>query len=194
MTQDELTAEINDHFGPETYPGDSALVTEGSAGEAEALRIREALRGRAWQEVPDEVLREVRTGLSLLSEAGFKYYLPAFMRYLVRDFKPMHNGIDTVLELLKLPTEVNGLAVVNMLAQFEQASKPGSADFEGLIQAQLTQANATIHRFIARASQFSPAQGRVVHHFLAYIRDQRGEKSMNNEPELAIQRYWFQFA
>lgn len=194
MGADDLIIEINESFGDGVYPGDSAIVADNAEANAAALKAQDAFKGLHWQEVPDDVLREERTGLALLSNAGFAYYLPAFLVSLVRNFQPSHHGIDAVVGLLKLPTEINGVAVANLLGQYELASQQPNVDFTGILQSHLAQANADIHRFIARASQFTAAQGRAICHFLAFIRDERGEAVVNNEPELAIQRYWFQFA
>lgn len=194
MSANDLIAEITESFGESVYPGDSALVADDAAANPVTLKTWEAFRGLAWQQVPDDALREERTGLELLSDAGFAYYLPAFLVFLVRDFQSNHHGIDAVVDLLKLPTEINGVAVANLLGQYELASQQPKVDFTGILQSHLAQTNADIHRFVARASQFTPVQGRAVCHFLAFIRDERGAGFVNNEPELAIQRYWFQFA
>ena len=69
---------------------------------------------------------------------------------------------------------------------------PG-VDWNDMLQSRLRSLNQSVHEFIARAALFSPEQGRVVYQFLAYLRDEHSDDFMNQEPSVAIERYWFQF-
>ena len=194
MSAEELLADIATCFASSQYPGDSALLPPGSAADAEVLRVQAAFKGLAWQDVPATVLHEQRTRLSLLSQAGFAYFLPAFMSLLVRSVPLASDDAAELVKLLKLPTELNGTAVAQLIGQYEAAGQPSESEFSSLVQAQLTQTNQAIHHFIDRASRFSFAQGRAIYHFLAYLHEQRGPTALSEEPALAMQRYWFRFA
>jgi len=51
----------------------------------------------------------------------------------------------------------------------------------------------SINAFIKRAVLFDSQQGRAVFHYLEYIKKEFAYNWLNNEPQNAIQRYWFQF-
>lgn len=188
MSAEELLAEINLAFDSRAFPGAEARRAGSEPDEAAPLPA--AFGTLTWQQVPDEVLREEPRSLAQLSEAGFAYYLPAFMRRLVREVASSPSESEPLVGLLKLPTELGGTAVADLLRQFEAANSPATPDFADLLQGYFTQANQAIHRFIARAAHLTPAQGRAVLHFLDYTRS----VADNHAAGVAIERYWFRFA
>lgn len=193
----ELIEEITAAFQQEPYPGDENIVYDNTGTHAECEETREAFKGHRWQQVPDEVLSPENSGLSCMSEQGFKYYLPAFMCSLLRDRTIVGDGIDVMIILLKLPTEIDTAVVAEHLQRYAVPSKVSTALLNDVLQNQLAQTNDSINEFIARASQFTQAQGRTICHFLTYIRDEFNEEDdafLNSEAGLAIRRYWFQFA
>ena len=194
MNHPELTAEITTAFQGEQYPGDSNIVYDNSGFHLECIEIREAFKGHLWQEVPDDVLSAERTGLSFMSKVGFRYYLPAFMCSLLRDSSVIEEGISMVVQLLRLPTEIDIAVMAEKIQRYDVASKLPDVDLNEVLQNQLTYANKSVNTFIARAIQFTPAQGQAIYHFLVYVRDESGDESLSTEANLAIQRYWFQFA
>lgn len=194
MTHPELIAEITAAFQAEPYPGDAHIVDDNSGLRPEGGDIRNVFRGHPWQAVPDEVLATQRASLSGMSKAGFKYYLPAFMCSLLRNSRVVDDSAGTILSLLKLPTEVDTTAVTEKIQRYEVAGKLPDAELEEFLQSQLAHTNKAINAFIARAAQFTQAQGRAICHFLSYVRDEANGKPSSREADLAIQRYWFQFA
>lgn len=197
MNPSELIEEITAAFQQEPYPGDENIVYDNTGTHLECEETREAFKGHRWQQVPDEVLSMENTGLSCMSKQGFKYYLPAFMCSLLRDRTIVGDGIDVMIILLKLPTEIDIAVVAEQLQRFAVPSKVPTALLNDVLQNQLAQTNDSINEFIARASQFTQAQGRAICHFLTYIRSEfNGEDDafLNSEVGLAIRRYWFQFA
>lgn len=193
MTHPELIAEITAAFQAEPYPGDANIVSDNSGSHPD-LEVRDAFRGHRWQAVPDEVLATKRASLSLMSKAGFKYYLPAFLCSPLRDGGDVANGMSTLLSLLKLPTEVDRAVVAEKIQRYEVAGKLPQAELEEFLQSQLTHTNKAINAFIDRAAQFTQAQGRAICHFLIYARDELSDGVLSAEASLAVQRYWFQFA
>lgn len=194
MNQNELIAEITTAFEDEPYPGDSNIVYDNSGFHLECIEIRDAFKGHPWQTVPDDVLSTERTGLSFMSKEGFQYYLPAFMCSLLRDSSVVDDGIGMVVRMLKLPTEIDIAVVAEKIQRFEVASKLPDVDLNEVLQNQLIHTNSGVNTFIARASQFTKAQGRAIHHFLICVRDEFNDDFLSAEAHLAIQRYWFQFA
>ena len=194
MNQTELIAEITASFKDELYPGDSSIVYDNSGFHLECIEIRDAFKGHTWQGVPDSVLSTEQTGLSFMSKEGFKYYLPAFMCSLLRDSSVVDDGIGMVVLLLKLQTEIDIAVVAEKIQRYEVGGKLPDVDLNEILQNQLAHTNAGINTFIARANQFTQAQGRAIYHFLTHTRDESGDEFLSNEADLAIQRYWFQFA
>ena len=194
MNPSELIAEITAAFQDEPYPSDANIVYDNTGFHLECIEVRDAFQGHRWQEVPDDVLSTERTGLSFMSKEGFKYYLPAFMCSLLKDSSVVDEGISMVLLLLKLPTEIDSAVLAEQIQRFEVAGKLPDVDLNEVLQNQLVHTNTEINAFIASASQFTRAQGRAIYHFLAYTRDECGDEFLSTEADLAIQRYWFQFA
>lgn len=192
--QSAVVAEITAAFQDELYPGDANIVYDNMGFHLECIEVRDAFKGHRWQEVPDDVLSTERTGFSFMSKEGFKYYLPAFMCSLLKDSSVVNEGIRMVLLMLKLPTEIDSAVIAEQIQRFEGEGKLPDVDLNEVFQNQLAHTNTEINAFIARASQFSRVQGRAIHHFLAYTRDEYGDEFLSAEADLAIQRYWFQFA
>ena len=112
---------------------------------------------------------------------------------LLRDNSVIDDGISMVLQLLKLPTEIDVAVVAEKIQRYKVASKLPSVDLNEILQNQLGYVNKKINRFIATASRFTQEQGRAIHRFLVYARAESGDEFLNKEADLAIQRYWFQF-
>lgn len=58
------------------------LKGHGSADDVRKARLLD--NERTWQEVPDEVIDACFQALTFLDTAGFRYYLPAFLRFALR--------------------------------------------------------------------------------------------------------------
>ncbi|RZK22077.1 MAG: hypothetical protein EOO56_09810 [Hymenobacter sp.] len=146
----------------------------------------EDLSGLAWPDLSDDFLREQLPFLASPSPAGFRYYMPAFLGFALRE--PIAQRLASLLALLKLPTELSGPAVTELLSYFEAASPPPVA-VSSLMQ-QLTQANQALNLFVARASQLTPLPAKAIYHFLIYLQD-AGTAAQQQEAAVAIARYWF---
>jgi hypothetical protein len=83
-TPDSLVALIHDAFDGNAYPGDSYL--QGSTEGEEPAEIAAAFRGKEdWASLDAAFLDGSYTALSFLSEAGFRFFLPAYLVADVRD-------------------------------------------------------------------------------------------------------------
>ena len=177
--RDELLADITRAFEAGLHPAPAPA-------EAPA-----AFQGAAWPAVPDAALREQAATLAALSLDAFRYYLPAWLRLAVRE--PETLSLSPLLAALKLPTELPGPALTQLLARFETGSPPAAAEVSASVAQQLRETNQALHRFVARTSGFSPPQGRAILHFLTYFQA-AGDTAASQQATLAIERYWFQFA
>jgi len=74
---DAVVAAVRAAFTGSTYPGDDFLL--GSREGREPYEAIEPFKGRDWQELEPGLLDSHGAALSFFSEAGFRFYLPAFL-------------------------------------------------------------------------------------------------------------------
>jgi len=174
MHRDELLAEITRAFQDVSHPDG-------------------ALSGWAWPDMPDDFLRTQLPLLASLNPVGFRYHLPAFLGFVLRE--PVAQRLEPLLALLKLPTELSGPAVAELLSYFETTRPLPPAAIGSLMQQQFSQTNQALHHFIARVSQLTPLQAKATYHFLLHLRNAGSTApAQQQEAAVAIERYWFQFA
>jgi hypothetical protein len=78
--------EIEAAFRDVTRPGDADALDPGSLDNHE-VDIR-ALRGfSSWQSIPDDVIELENAGLTSLSPLAFQFYLPAYMKWSLLNFR-----------------------------------------------------------------------------------------------------------
>lgn len=83
-TADEVIARIHAAFGSNEYPGDRWL--QGSHEGCEpAEEVGPFVGRRRWQDLEPEMLDGHYAALSFFSEAGFRFFLPAFLVADLRD-------------------------------------------------------------------------------------------------------------
>lgn len=87
----ELCAEIRAAFAATPYPGDDQLC--GSEQGDEPAEYALELRGVRWQLAHPELLARCYAALSFLSDPGFRYFLPAFMRSDLLDYESNANPV-----------------------------------------------------------------------------------------------------
>jgi hypothetical protein len=193
MRHDELLAEITRAFPAVLHPGEAALLPVGTEASEAARSIQAVLGSWAWPDVPDDFLRAQLPVLASLNPMGFRYYLPAFLGFALRE--PAAQHIEPLLTLLKLPAELSGTAVAELLSYVEAASSLPATAVGSLMQQQLNQTNQALHHFIARVSQLTLLQAKATYHFLNHLRDaDSAGPAHQQEAAVAIERYWFQFA
>jgi hypothetical protein len=193
LNQNQLVVEVTAAFKDELYPGDLSIVYDSSGLHLACIEIREAFKGHLWQDVPEDVLSTKQTGLSFMSKEGFKYYLPAFICSVIQNRSVVADGLNVMLMLLKLPTEIDTLIVEQSIELFKTPSNALNIALGDFLQKQLVSTNERLNNFFVRVSQFDEPQRQAICHFLVYVRDEHNEPSLKQEADLAIQRYWFQF-
>ena len=91
-----LVAEIRAAFAETPYPGDHELC--GSDQGDEPAEYAMELRGLQWRSLHPELLARNYAALSFLSDAGFRYFLPAF---LIADLSGDESNADPVFHLTR---------------------------------------------------------------------------------------------
>lgn len=194
MTAAELITELTESFQHEPYPGDLNIVTNNAPDyDLEALGIRETFKVHTWQSLPDALMIYEQSCLGFLSREGLKYYLPAFMQFAVRDYPGAESIPDNLILNLTLPTEMDIVVSALDVKRYRLDEDMPKIDWNDIHQARLHSVNQDVHSFIERYGQFNLAQSRVIYHFLVFMRDEHGKDYWDNELDIAIQRYWFQF-
>jgi hypothetical protein len=95
MKKDEIQKSIYTVFGDNPYPGDPFL--QGSFEGDEPYEEVGAFKGKTnWREIEAAFLDLHYTALSFFSEAGFRFYLPA---YLIADLNDQVDTADPVFHL-----------------------------------------------------------------------------------------------
>ena len=191
MTTNDLLAELRESFQHEPFPGDMNIVTNNEPGyDLESLQIRDSFKEYTWQTLPATLMRNEQGGYFFLSPAGFKYYLPAYLCYAVCAYAEADSIPDGLIFALTLPSEVAGILAAHQLTPPQLS--------EGLPEiswrSYSSELQCQIHYHLNRFRQFNAEQGRAIHHFLAYMRAEHGSEYWENEPEIAIARYWKWFA
>lgn len=97
--KERVTTEVLIAFSVLAYPGDANLV----GGESdEYVELRQELKGLRWQDVPDSLIRRETSCLSFLSPLAFRYYLPAYLMYSVRNIENPDSGCMNTLASLRV--------------------------------------------------------------------------------------------
>ncbi len=186
---------INDEFGTMPYPGDEHIVLDNTGLHIECEEIKRALRGTHWRNVSFEILDKLTSALSFLSPEGYRFYLPAFMIISIVDFPRADIIPGEVVRSLTLPIE-SDIDRLRELAKLRPEIQPFSTDeWETLLKmiAENYESGTFERMFFDRVSGFTVAQSNVIRQFLEYMRDVYGEEFPNREPDIAIERYWYQF-
>jgi hypothetical protein len=193
MSADDVLAELTACFQHEPFPGEEHIVTNNDPGyDVESLQIRDAFKLYTWQTLPDKLMLYEQGGFHFLSKRGLKYYLPAYLGFAVRAYAAADSIPDGLVFSLTLPTAQDDLALERSLAQLAEQLPAGDWPAHQLAHRSALPERVTY--FLDRYGEFSGAQGRAIYHFLVFMREQHGQDYFNDEPNVAIQRYWYQFA
>ncbi|RGI73718.1 DUF6714 family protein [Bacteroides uniformis] len=191
MDKKLLIEEIKAAFTKVEYP--KQITYDISGNHLECLEVENMFRNKEWRSLPDNFMFEERSALFFFSPEGFHYYLPAFMIFSLHDFVGADNIPDAIVRMLTLPTEVDTIILANAIKEYRLDKTISNLDFSEILQNNLNHINESINAFIKRAVLFDSQQGRAVFHYLEYIKKEFAYNWLNNEPQNAIQRYWFQF-
>lgn len=130
----EVIKKIQAAFGSNTYPGDDCLL--GSREGSEPLDEVQPFIGRVnWSEVPANILDKHSGSLNFFSEAGYRFFLPA---YLVADLKDQLVYADPIFSLvhgfssISVSHEIGGKAFLRKTGKdtFINPKRYGALTFE----------------------------------------------------------------
>ena len=125
---------INTAFGGGIYPGDDYLL--GSTDGSEPLDEVQPFIGREnWSEVPADILDKYSGSLNFFSEAGYRFFLPA---YLVADLNEQLEYADPLFSLVHgfssilIPHEIGGKTFIRKTGKgaFINPKRYGALTFE----------------------------------------------------------------
>ena len=80
----QLIADIEEAFRHVPYPGDGRIVA--APHSPEPAEIAEVFRGRDWRDLSVAFLFHYHASLSCFTPEAFRYYLPAYLLAIIRNF------------------------------------------------------------------------------------------------------------
>jgi hypothetical protein len=172
------------------YPGDLNLVYDNTGYDLECVDIQQAFAGKHWSELSQETLIRESSALAFLTPEAFRFYLPAYLSNVVREFDESDALPEISVYYLTLPVEADSLINLSCIQQQSNETKLEVSQF--LIE-ELSRSNQKVHQFMERMSGFNQQQGQAIRYYLEYLKAEKNDYLFSNEPEIAIERYWFIF-
>ena len=83
----ELRNQIIKAFQNTKYPGDTDIVYDNSDENLESAEIRKNFQQLEWQNVSHDILLYNRWSHGFFTDNGYRYYLPAYMLFVLDDLK-----------------------------------------------------------------------------------------------------------
>lgn len=167
--RDVCIRKICDAFAEAQRPGEEEIVHGGSL---EGQELRQALRGKKWTELDGEFLnRHAIQGLWLLEPAGYRYFLPAFLLCLVKDFEKCFDLAEETVDTLVHPLTLQSIRNPDAYAAGECVDT---------------------YTFVCRMKEFTHAQADAIAAFLQYLGTYHAAEFAHNEPQLALDGYWLE--
>ena len=192
----ELCREIQVAFAATPYPGDNALC---EGGGEEPGEIALDLRGVSWQSAHPTLLERCYAALSFLSDAGFRYFLPAFLRAdLMRSELGYEGNAEPVHTLTRGLYDKNiDLEGIENLRTFtethwQEGTGEHGVSYERILE-MLTATKQHMEEFdqqayaIRRYRLFNDEERRAIIHYLEYNTRQEYHGVQIHQ---ALERYW----
>jgi hypothetical protein len=172
------------------YPGDLNLVYDNTGYHLECVDIQQAFAGKHWSELSQETLIRESSALAFLTPEAFRFYLPAYLSNVVREFDESDALPEISVYYLTLPVEADSL--IN-LSYIQQQSNETKLEVSQFLMEELSRSNQKVHRFMELMFGFNQQQGQAIRYYLEYLKAEKNDYFFSNEPEIAIERYWFIF-
>ena len=179
-TADEVIARIREGFSGSEYPGDAWLV--GSSDGCEPAEEAGAFIGRTrWDDIEPAFLDGHYSALSFFSEAGFRFFLPAF---LVADLRDQLQTADPVGHLTS--GFHDGSAVIpvgdrSFVRPYGESTFVNPRRYGAMTMGDYA-------RF--RLSVFSREEAAAIVAYLEYKRDHEEIDALRAPILAALQKYW----
>jgi hypothetical protein len=192
---------INSAFQAISYPGDLHIVYDNSGYHLECMEIREAFAGKHWSDLKLETLVYQNSALSFMTPEAFRFYLPAYLSIVINKFDKTDILPDNIVLTLTLPVQSDSLHKLNIIQQHSRnylhGTNPISNELQEIINQilidEMSNSNQRVHRFFERVSGFNQQQCQAIRYFLEYLSSEKQDDFIHNEPQVAIDRYWFIF-
>lgn len=179
MQINKLIEEIKAAFSEIRYPGDDNIALNKRNLEYESLKD---FLGLDWRDINiNFIFPKHVDSLCYMTPQAFSYFVPGYMLASIENYE----WIDTVPD--------------NLVSYF---TFPSQRDIQGLnsfIKQACIQDNVPITEitfdddvsiFYGRMKYFSQRQKQEIYKFLQFLIQEHGDDFPNNEPQLAIDRYW----
>ena len=184
LSKSQVEEKIHAAFGKNEYPGDDYLL--GSTEGNEPLEEIQPFIGQLdWSTIPTKVLDRQAGSLNFFSEAGYRFFLPA---YLVADLKGELEYADPVFSLthgfsnLSVPHEIGGKKFIRTTGKdtFINPKRYGALIFEDYA------------RF--RLSVFDREQAEAIVNYLEFKRDNDPQGLEQVQINAALDAFWYERA
>ncbi|HLP88146.1 MAG TPA: DUF6714 family protein [Nostocaceae cyanobacterium] len=185
---------IASSFEQMPYPGDLNIVYDNSGYHLECVDIQKIFANKHWNELTLETLLAQNSALAFMTPQAYRFYLPAYLSIVIREFEEAEVLIDNTVFDLTLPVEADILNKLNIIQNSNSPLSDGNQDMiSQILIDELSYSTQKVHRFIERMSGFNQQQGQAIRYFLEYLNFEKQDDFLNNEPRVAIERYWFIF-
>jgi hypothetical protein len=189
ISANDLLTKISNSFQTLNYPGDENIVYDNSNEHLECFGLKQKFRGKHWNDIADETLNYEKDALCFFTPAAFRFYLPAYLRFVIKEFERADSLPSSTVAFLTLPVEADDLA----RAAFFASSSSIQPETIELLTKDILRSNQKVHRFIERFAKLSYQQGQAIYSYLKYLQTQHANDFLDDEPLVAIERYWFIF-
>ncbi|WP_218082522.1 DUF6714 family protein [Anthocerotibacter panamensis] len=186
----EVLDQLEESFGSLVYPGDEQIVYDNSGHHLECVDVKQTFLGKHWRELSLDTLVYENSALSFFTPLAFQFYLPAYLSAVVKNYDQADVLPSDVVFYLTVPSEADTLTQINALQRYATSF---DFDLRTFLLEQLSNSNQRVQRFIERVSIFDKKQGRVIKNFLLYMQLEHADDFPSQEPQTAIERYWFMF-
>lgn len=182
MNKSNLLLQIREAFDSTKYPGDSNILIKSNS--LEAMDVFNFFKGKNWEEVDLDCLSEENSSLAFLSEDGFIYYLPTFMKLILYNLELADVQTEQFINRLTLPDSSEYFLFKLLIGEKVTLNKEALEVFS-------KEATNRINKFIRIVNRFSKKQSEVIYLFLDYLIQNSQDFVIEEDALKAISRYWF---
>lgn len=186
----QLIHRVKKAFSKVQYPGDNNIVN----GESwEHNEYKAAFRGKDWRNLTFDLVCPKHCGMSFFSVEALRYFLPGYIILCLKDLDEADVMGDYLVEILTLPKQGDDTRNQEFMSELAN----DKLDFDNMSQMQQElewtdeELVNNIKRFHERFSVLNLEQKQTIRAFLEWLTEQ--EDYFDDEPKIAIERYWKQF-
>ena len=169
---------ITEAFKDTPYPGNNNIAIHERDLEFESL---DEFIGLDWRDITVNFLSPKHTSsLCFMTPVAYLYYLPAYMLASIEDYEESDLIPDNLVSDFTLPKQQE----LDELSAFIYNITQNEKD--------ITRFNIDEEKawFTERTNSFSDEQKNAIYQYLKYLNDEHAEDYPDNEPQVAIDRYW----